>query len=739
MHRRVGIAGTILCFIAALALAGTGPGCGGSSSGQEDAGPVKHDAGSDAAVEPGRDATRPQIDGQADVVVDPCAAVDCAACAVYVDLAAAAGGDGTSPATAFQKVQPGIDAAAAAAGQCCTCEVRVATGTYYVYASAARDTIRLHERVDVLGGYPTGFNGTRDPVANPTVLDGRKAAASGGGPDDAFHVYHVVTGADRLRFDGFTVQGGDAAEDTNDFNPNNYGGGMYNVDVSPTVGHCVFTANHAVHGAGVFNAGGTVRIESARFEGNTAAEQGGGLDNRFGVVEVVDSRFTGNAATDGAGLHSGGGATVTLSGDGAGSCLLDGNTATGGGGGLANEASSLTITGCTVSHNTADRGGGLLSRDDADSALVGDGCLFEANVARRQGGALAGYGSSHVVTGCTLRANSIGDPDPLNYETRSGAAIHVEDARLRLDGAVVVGNLFTDPCGCYSEGCGCTHKGGAVSALRSALDVVASRFESNQALDGKAAYLEESTTTITGTSILTNSPQAGCTQPTCFGAAVSSWKGTLVLTESDLTGNVGEALAVTETGLAVSRCRFVGNLGSPLSVRGGGQVPIESSLFVGNGSVAASEWAVISMWGVDLRLTNCTIVANLAYENVVSTSCEFGSVGQGVTVTNTIVWGNTCAGPAISPAGGSCYSPAVTNSDIQGGYAGTGNLNVDPGFVSTAGADPTLWDLHLKKTPLSPCIDTGTSTGVTATQDLDGNPRTYGTTVDMGAYENQGN
>jgi hypothetical protein len=79
----------------------------------------------------------------------------------------------------------------------------------------------------------------------------------------------------------------------------------------------------------------------------------------------------------------------------------------------------------------------------------------------------------------------------------------------------------------------------------------------------------------------------------------------------------------------------------------------------------------------------------------------------------------------------------ITYSDIQGGYAGTGNIATDPKFVDAAHGN-----LRLKTG--SACIDQGTSSGVpVADEDLDHNPRVVDgngeglPTIDMGAYEYQ--
>ncbi len=90
------------------------------------------------------------------------------------------------------------------------------------------------------------------------------------------------------------------------------------------------------------------------------------------------------------------------------------------------------------------------------------------------------------------------------------------------------------------------------------------------------------------------------------------------------------------------------------------------------------------------------------------------------------------------------YAANVTYSDIEqtsGVYAGTGNINQDPLFVNTAnpaGADGIFGtaDDGLALAACSPALNAGDNTGV-ATTDIVGNPRIFGGTVDMGAYELQ--
>ncbi len=93
-----------------------------------------------------------------------------------------------------------------------------------------------------------------------------------------------------------------------------------------------------------------------------------------------------------------------------------------------------------------------------------------------------------------------------------------------------------------------------------------------------------------------------------------------------------------------------------------------------------------------ISLINCTITGNRAYEDGGGIACRSSD-----TVKNCIIWGNA---PSWSGTAQISGSPSVTYSDVQGGYAGEGNINADPCFCPISG------DYHLMGG--SPCIDAGT-------------------------------
>ncbi|HOC69667.1 MAG TPA: DUF5011 domain-containing protein, partial [Candidatus Hydrogenedentes bacterium] len=102
---------------------------------------------------------------------------------------------------------------------------------------------------------------------------------------------------------------------------------------------------------------------------------------------------------------------------------------------------------------------------------------------------------------------------------------------------------------------------------------------------------------------------------------------------------------------------------------------------------------------------------------------------------SSIIWGNTgtvgilnenaWAPSGNPPVVGPPVNPMVaTYSDIQGGYAGTGNINTNP---NTTGTFPFAYQVTG-----APCVDTGSSS---ITSDIRGVPRPLGAGRDMGAYE----
>ena len=152
-------------------------------------------------------------------------------------------------------------------------------------------------------------------------------------------------------------------------------------------------------------------------------------------------------------------------------------------------------------------------------------------------------------------------------------------------------------------------------------------------------------------------------------------------------------------------------------------------------------------------VTNNTVVFNAA-TGTGGGIYTVNQTGSQPWIGNCVVWGNVASAGAAAyadPATGSLIE--VAYSDVEGGWLGTGNVDLDPLFADPAGADGVAGtdDDDFRLTASSPCIDAGNSTLLSPvlTQDLDGNPRYVddpatpdtgygpGAPLDLGAWEFQ--
>jgi len=180
-----------------------------------------------------------------------------------------------------------------------------------------------------------------------------------------------------------------------------------------------------------------------------------------------------------------------------------------------------------------------------------------------------------------------------------------------------------------------------------------------------------------------------------------------------------------------------------------------SGIFTNNTIVNNSNYGVAYSSG---RFSNCTISNSLsygvAYSSGTFTNCLITGNSDGVnnstgifincsivknknmgiysncgTFTNCISWGNTSneyiEGTAI-----------MNYSATSAGLIGTDNITLATDNSVTTGphfVDPVNGDFHLAAG--SPCINTGLNSANTTTNDIEGNQRITGSSIDMGAYE----
>jgi len=215
----------------------------------------------------------------------------------------------------------------------------------------------------------------------------------------------------------------------------------------------------------------------------------------------------------------------------------------------------------------------------------------------------------------------------------------------------------------------------------------------------------------------------------------------------DLGGGIAVLNSAGVGSVTVRNCAFLRHSGS----RGGvGFVfcyndgvslteTFENCLFSGNaggydpniGDDYTSGFHVIAFTGTShAQFINCTISGNDAEREGFIRRWN-GNVN--ITMRNTIMWDNVNGG--IHEAGSS-GATTVIYCDWQGGYAGTGNINVNPLFIDGNGADNAYGtaDDNFGLPGNSPCVNTGDPAGTYPDFDLLHSDRTI-LQADMGAYE----
>ncbi|MFC1559977.1 choice-of-anchor Q domain-containing protein [Candidatus Margulisiibacteriota bacterium] len=220
--------------------------------------------------------------------------------------------------------------------------------------------------------------------------------------------------------------------------------------------------------------------------------------------------------------------------------------------------------------------------------------------------------------------------------------------------------------------------------------------------------------------------------------------GTWTVTNSKFEGNTapnvgGVALYGT---WEVSGSAFIGNYSPLAGVAYESIFKVQDSSFVGNYAPSSGNGGIshLGTWTV----TNCVFALNTAQTGGIAnggnwdiTNSTFygndstnGSVAKSGTWVsrNCVFWGNVTPCFNVMASNDISYSDIQTNSFV----AGTGNISVEPYFVSTVSTEADF--LRLGSGSL--CIDAASTEA--PSPDLAGNVRPHGFNNDMGAYEFQG-
>jgi len=286
---------------------------------------------------------------------------------LYVKWNAGGTNDGSSWTNAFTDLQSALSAAPSGD------EIWVAAGTYKPTATTDRTiSFVLKNGVGVYGG----FAGTeilrtqRDPTVNVTILSGDlngndNTNISYDESTRAENSIHVITGNgldSTSTVDGFTILGGNA---NTGVGSTLSGGGMYNLDSSPSLSNLIFTANSAANvggGGGMFNDNSNPTLMNVTFENNSARD-GGGMFNANSNPDLVDVTLDSNFAYAGGGIYNFQSNPVLTN-------VTFGNNSVAYGGAIYNVSSNPTLTNVTINSNPASNaGGGMYNYNNSSPTL----------------------------------------------------------------------------------------------------------------------------------------------------------------------------------------------------------------------------------------------------------------------------------------------------------------------------------------------------------------------------------
>jgi parallel beta-helix repeat protein len=312
----------------------------------------------------------------------------------------------------------------------------------------------------------------------------------------------------------------------------------------------------------------------------------------------------------------------------------------------------FTITGGNASElSWPDFAGGGMFNDGSSPSLTN--CTFLGNSATDYGGGMYNYeSSSPLLTNCTFQNNSATGGFGGGMFNESGSS------------PVLASCTFQDNSAVYGGG---MYNSSYLPATPTEPTLTRCTFSGNSATGGGAMYNGSGSSPTLTACTFTDNPALS------YGGGMYNDGVSPLLTNCTFSGNSAEygGGMFNRNGASptLTNCTFSGN---PADYYGGGMYN----------------------QGASPALTNCTFASNSA---VTDGGGMLNSSSSSPALTNCILWADT---PDEISNYDLASSPAVTYSDVQGGYGGAGNISADPHF-----ADPGNGDFHLGV--CSPAIDTG--------------------------------
>jgi hypothetical protein len=276
-----------------------------------------------------------------------------------------------------------------------------------------------------------------------------------------------------------------------------------------------------------------------------------------------------------------------------------------------------------------------------------------------------------------------------NVADTAAGAIYIKDSSPVISNNVISGNASTN-------------NGGAISMRQSAPKILNNVVSNNTSQDGAGIYYIFVSSPLIANNLITGNTA------TRDGGGLFNYGGTAMVLNNLITGNTagnGGGIWCKKTAPLIKNNIVINNT----AVNGGGVYCLitPSPTFLNN--LVAMNTAdnggglFCDIDTVPVFIQN-TVTGNTANNTGGALYCLDSDL---ITVSNAIFWGNTA--PEIFVKSGN--APAVTYSNVQGGYPGTGNIDNDPRFTPGPLGDYYLSHIASGQAEDSPCIDAGNPAG----------------------------
>ena len=368
------------------------------------------------------------------------------------------------------------------------------------------------------------------------------------------------------------------------------------------------------------------------------------------------------------------------------------------------DTNNITLEGVSEEGMIISGGGSLKCVNFVSLSTVTDATIRNMTINNGHTSGDNGAGIDFALTNATLHLYDVTISD--NHASNSGGGVFLYGS------SVSSTTIEAARCRFINNSCGASDYGGGIGIFYGTLILSSCEVSVNTAAHGGGIGGQHTGTLIFSSSEVTGNTASG------NGGGIFLWDGNVQAERCKIKNNNAAwgGGIWTQATLTFSSCEVSGNTaGSSGGIVGhGGE--IANCLIYNNRSTGAI--GGIYCGASPMELINCTITSNE------SASVPGGIHRDGViNIVNCIVWGNTAS--SVTSEIDDLTNVSITYSDFDVNYAGTGNVNIDPQFVSVS-------DFHLSSSTSTDVTQGGTTEGAPDC-DYEGNPRTA--PYSMGAYE----